>query len=141
MKKNIRILLVDDDKDVLGFSELVLAKLGYDVIANTNSLEALEIFKDLPDQFDLVITDYRMPHLNGAQLCAEILNINPEMPIIMCSGFSSEFSRKDAYDLGIKWFVRKPLLKKDFVELVEKAISDSNARSMDSGNTTPIYIG
>ena len=124
MNKNTRILLVDDDEAVLSFSELVLNKLGYNVIANSSSLEALELFKDLPSQFNLVITDYNMPEMNGADFCKEILTINPLIPIIMCSGFSSEFDRKDALALGIKWFVRKPLLKKDFVELVEKALND-----------------
>lgn len=118
-----RVLLVDDDTSVLLVNELILTKLGYQVIANSNSMEALELFKDLPTQFDLVITDYRMPHLNGDQLSRQILQIRPEIPIIMCSGFASEFSSKDAKELGIEWFVRKPLLKKDFVELIEKALN------------------
>lgn len=118
-----RVLLVDDDAVVLELNEIILTKLGYQVIANSNSFEALELFRDLPTQFDLVITDYRMPHLNGEQLSREILQINPQIPIIMCSGYASEFSSEDAKALGIKWFVRKPLLKKDFAQLIEKALN------------------
>ena len=126
MNKSPRILLVDDEEIVLTLSEKILTKLGYRVIANQSSQDALELFKDLPSQFDLVITDYRMPDMNGDQLSKKILQINPQIPIIMCSGYSSEFSSQDAKDLGIKWFVRKPFLKKDFVELVEKALSVSS---------------
>nr|MBF0220614.1 response regulator [Desulfobulbaceae bacterium] len=123
---NDRILLVDDDTMVLELNELILTKLGYQVISNSNSLEALELFKDLPHHFSLVITDYKMPHLNGEQLSREILKINPQIPIIICSGFTSEFSSDDAKALGIKWFVRKPLLKKDFALLIEKALSNQD---------------
>ncbi len=126
MTKNSRILLVDDDTQLLTLAEAILTKLGYKVIANASSPDALELFRDLPNQFNLVITDFRMPHMNGAQLSKEILIIKPDIPIIMCSGHSSEFSRDDAKALGIKWFVRKPLLKKDFAELVEEALNGNN---------------
>ena len=123
MNTSACVLLVDDDSSILTLNEKILTRLGYRVIANSNSVEALELFKDLPNHFDLVITDYRMPSLDGEQLSKEILQINPKIPIIMCSGYASEFSSKDAAALGIKWFVRKPLLKKDFAELVEKALN------------------
>lgn len=118
-----RILLVDDDSGVLEVSEKILQRLGYNVISYSSGEEALALFKDLPSQFDLVITDFRMPGMNGAELSQAILKINPDMPIIMCSGYSSEFSAEDAKALGIKWFVRKPLLKQDFAKLVEKVLS------------------
>ncbi len=125
MASPYRILLVDDDPHVLSTSEQILTKLGYKVIANSNSKEALELYKDLPSQFDLVISDYRMAHLNGAQLSEEIQKITPNMPIIICSGDDSAFGSKDAKKKGIKWFIRKPLLKKDFANLVERALGDN----------------
>ncbi len=120
-----RILLVDDDVHLLNMAEKIIERLGYNVIAHTNSDDALQIFKDLPSQFDLVITDYRMPGMNGAELSREILKVAPDIPIIMCSGFTSEFSGEDADALGIKRFIRKPLMKKDFALLIEDALSEN----------------
>jgi DNA-binding NtrC family response regulator len=121
--KHYRILLVDDDSQLLKMGEKIIQRLGYNVIAHNKSTDALELFRDLPNQFDLVITDYRMPDMNGAELSKEILKITPDIPIIMCSGFSSDFSEEDAYFLGIKWFIRKPLMKKDFANLIEEALN------------------
>lgn len=120
--KPYRILLIDDDIDLLELSERILKKLGYYVIPYTSSLQALELFRDLPSQFDLVITDFRMPGMNGAELSREILKVAPEIPIIMCSGYSSDFGEEDAQSIGIRWFARKPLLTQDFAILVETAL-------------------
>ncbi len=120
--KQHRILLVDDDIHLLKLGERIIQGLGYNVISHTKSTDALELFRDLPNQFDLVITDYRMPEMDGAELSKEILKITPDIPIIMCSGFSSDFSEKDAHTLGISWFIRKPLMKKDFAKLIEEAL-------------------
>lgn len=124
--KSYRVLLIDDDLQLLKMAQRIIERLGYNVISHANGFEALEIFRDLPNQFDLVITDYRMPDMNGAELCREILKIKPDIPIIMCSGYSSEFSRSDASALGIKWFIRKPLMKKDFAILIEDVLADKN---------------
>ena len=119
-----RILLVDDEPSVLRLTERIIARLGYNVISQSSALEALELFRDLPNQFDLVITDYRMPEMNGDELSREILKINPDVPVIMCSGYSSEFGSNDARKLGVKRFIRKPLMKKDFASLIEDALYD-----------------
>ncbi len=119
-----RILLVDDDEHLLLLGETIIKRLGYDVIAHSNANDALEIFKDLPEQFDLLITDFRMPRMNGAELCKEVLKVNPEIPIIMCSGYSSLFGEEDAIALGIKRFIRKPLLTKEFATLIKEALDN-----------------
>ena len=121
--KPYRILLVDDDSQLLKMGEKIIQKLGYNVISHTKSTDALELFRDLPNQFDLVLTDYRMPEMDGAELSREILKITPDIPIIMCSGFSSDFSEEDARALGINWFIRKPLMKKDFAKLIKEALN------------------
>lgn len=120
-----RILLVDDEPQLLKLCEMIIHRLGHDVIAHSSSSEALEMFKDFPTHFDLIMTDYRMPEMNGAELCTEILKIMPDIPIIMCSGYSSEFSEHDAQALGIKWFIHKPLLKSDFDKLITEALGTS----------------
>lgn len=120
--KSYRILLIDDEAQARKVSQKILEKLGYNVIAHSNPEDALELYRDLPDQFDLVITDYRMPGMNGAELSEKIKMINPQIPIIMVSGFASHFSEEDAKALGIDMFVRKPLLTRDFAQLVEGAL-------------------
>lgn len=120
--KSHRILLVDDEDQPRTVSQKILEKLGYNVIAHSRPEDALELYSDLPDHFDLVITDYRMPGMNGAELCEEIKKINPNIPVIMVSGFSSDFGEEEAKALGIDMFARKPLLTKDFAQLVEGAL-------------------
>lgn len=121
--KSHRILLIDDEEQPRKVSQKILEKLGYNVIAHSRPEDALELYSDLPDHFDLVITDYRMPGMNGAELCEAIKIINPNIPIIMVSGFTSDFGEEEAKALGIDMFVRKPLLTKDFAQLVEGALA------------------
>lgn len=123
ISKSHRILLIDDEEQPRIVSQKILEKLGYNVIAHSRPEDALELYSDLPDHFDLVITDYRMPGMNGAELCEEVKKINPNIPIIMVSGFASDFGEDEAKALGIDMFVRKPLLTKDFAQLVEAALS------------------
>lgn len=125
--KPYRILLVDDEVQTRMVSQKILEKLGYNVIAHSKPEDALELYRDLPDQFDLIITDFRMPGMNGAELSEEIKKINSQVPIILVSGFSSEFGEEDAKSLGINMFVRKPLLTKDFAQLVEGALELSKS--------------
>lgn len=125
--KPYRILLVDDEVQTRMVSQKILEKLGYNVIAHSKPEDALELYRDLPDQFDLIITDFRMPGMNGAELSEEIKKINSQVPIILVSGFSSKFGEEDAKSLGINMFVRKPLLTKDFAQLVEGALELSKS--------------
>lgn len=122
INKSYRILLVDDEPQAQRVSQIILEKLGYNVIAHTDPGDALELYGELPDQFDLIITDYRMPGMNGAELSEKVKMINPNIPIIMVSGYASDFSEEDAKSLGINMFVRKPLLTQDFANLVEDAL-------------------
>lgn len=118
-----RILLVDDDPNILSFSERVLRKLGYNVISHCDSKSALELFRDLPGHFNLIITDFKMPGLNGVEFSNEILKINPDIPIIICAGDGSIIDEDELKACGLKFFVRKPFLKNDFVDMISNALS------------------
>ena len=85
-----RILLIDDEQIVVKTETAILERLGYKVTPETNSLRALEIFRFGPGEFDLVITDYTMPKLTGIDLFKEIRQIRPDIPIILCTGFSEK---------------------------------------------------
>jgi len=103
------LLLVDDEEALLRMAKQMLEHLGYEVITSRDSLEALNLFRNRPDRFDLVITDMTMPKMTGDRLALEILQIRPSIPIILCSGFTERISRTEAQALGIREFLQKPL--------------------------------
>jgi nitrogen-specific signal transduction histidine kinase/ActR/RegA family two-component response regulator len=105
-----RILLVDDEKMLVDVGEQILRRLGYDVVSRTSPLEALELFKARPKDFDLVITDQTMPGLTGDALASELMKLNPEIPIILCTGYSQMIDQRRAKEKGIRALVMKPIL-------------------------------
>jgi signal transduction histidine kinase len=116
------VLLVDDERDLLDIGRRVLADLGYQVVAASNGLEALELFRMAPDQFDLVITDQTMPHMAGLTLAAELLRIRPELPIVLCSGFMGSEAEGAIRGVGVKEFVKKPLSKGKLAKAVRRVL-------------------
>ena len=127
--KGQRILVIDDEPSVVQLTEAILSKLGYRVISYSNSILAFEMFKDFPEQFDLVITDFRMPRLNGAELCKRILHIRPGIPVIICAGDASDVDEDAIKTCGATDFVRKPFLTNVFVAAVSNAISNGGNKS------------
>ena len=119
---NERILFVDDEEVLVDLGKLMLEQWGYEVTVRTGSLEALELFKAKPEYFDLVITDMSMPHMTGERLSLEIMKIRPDIPIILCTGFSHIISEEKAKGIGIKAFVMKPLVKKDLAKTVRQVL-------------------
>ena len=87
-----------------------------------NSLDALATFQNQPDTFDLVITDQTMPGITGVELARRILQIRPQMPIILCTGYSSQISEETVKATGIKGFAFKPITLKDIGKLVRNIL-------------------
>jgi len=112
-----RILYVDDESALAEIGRQMLERLGYHVTIRRNSLNALKDFMAHPPSFDLVITDMTMPNLTGFELSRKLLRIKPEIPIILCTGYSERISRRQALSHGIKGFLMKPL---KFQKLAEK---------------------
>jgi PAS domain S-box-containing protein len=104
-----RILLVDDEKELVALGQTMLRSLGYQVTSRINSLEALEIFRTRSDEFDLIITDMTMPHLTGAELSKRIRQIRLDIPIVLCTGFSELIDEEKAKELDIQAFLMKPI--------------------------------
>jgi CheY-like chemotaxis protein len=113
-KGNENILFIDDEESLLKMVKRILEHFGYQVETKTNPAEALEMFRSGPDRFDLVITDMTMPQMTGQRLAKEILDICPDMPIILCTGFREKISEETAGELGIKALVFKPFAVRDF---------------------------
>lgn len=120
-----RILFVDDEKALVELAQKMLVFLGYKVTAEINSTTALEIFRSQPDAFDLVITDMTMPNLTGMALAKELLAIRPDIPIILCTGFSELVSEKQAKETGIRKFVMKPFTSAILAQTIRKAMDET----------------
>ena len=119
---NERILFVDDEVMLVAVGRHILEKLGYRVTACNSSLDAWETFQRQPDRFDLVISDQTMPGMTGLELAKRILQLRPEMPVIICTGFSSVISAEKANALGIRQLAMKPLDKGDFARVIRKVL-------------------
>lgn len=124
-KGSERILFIDDEDFLVDMGKNLLSRLGYKVTALKSSIEALDIFRKKPDQFDLVITDQTMPGLTGADLAREMLQIRPDIPVILCTGYSATVSEEKAKAMGIREFVFKPILQKDIAILIRKVLDAS----------------
>ena len=119
-----RILLVDDEAPVAGMVDKMLQRLGYAVTTRTSSTEALEAFKADPNRFDLVVTDMTMPGMTGDQLTIAIKRIRPDMPVILCTGFSNRINESRAAQIGIQGFVLKPILRQDIAETIRRVLDE-----------------
>ena len=124
-----RILFVDDEQPLAYLVKLILEGLGYKVVTRTNSLEALEAFRAQPDSFDLVITDMTMPNMTGDKLAMEIMKIRPDVPVILCTGFSPAITEEEAKAWGIQALLEKPLLRHDLAKTIRQVLDESAIRS------------
>jgi CheY-like chemotaxis protein len=113
-----RILFIDDEEMLAEMGKIMLERLGYEVTVHTGSREALAAFQSQPEQFDAVITDQTMPGLTGVELAGRMLRIRPDIPIILCTGYSNLVNEEQAKALGIKGFIMKPMTKKDIAQLL-----------------------
>lgn len=119
-----RILLVDDEPQVAKMQAELLESLGYTVSYETDPLRALQLLKANPTGYDLIFTDMTMPRMNGAALTQEMLVIRPEIPIILCTGFSELINEAKARSIGAKAFAMKPLVRKSIAEIVRNALNN-----------------
>jgi CheY-like chemotaxis protein len=120
-----RILFVDDEPALANIGQQILESLGYKVTARTSSVEALELFRTKPNGFDLVITDMTMPNLTGDELAEEMIRINPQIPVILCTGYSAKINQQRAMAMGIRAFISKPVLKKDMAETIRRILDEN----------------
>ena len=118
-----RILFVDDEEPLATLGESMLVQFGYHVTARTNSLDAMELFRSEPDAFDLVITDFTMRHKTGVDLAKEMLKILPDIPIVLCTGYSEMISEDTAKEMGIRAFVMKPLGRQNIARVIRKVLN------------------
>jgi signal transduction histidine kinase/ActR/RegA family two-component response regulator len=126
------ILIVDDEPSIVKVESKVLERMGYKVTPQTSSVDALDTFKKSPDQFDLVITDLTMPYLTGEKLAAQIIKLRPDIPIILCTGFSTSNTTKEILATGVTTIIKKPVITQKLVETVRRVLD---------GRLAPFHLG
>lgn len=119
-----KILIVDDEEMIVKMEKLMLERLGYHVTPLTGSVEALARFKENPDAFDLVITDMTMPRMMGIQLVNELRSIRPDIPVIICSGFSDQINSDTSKALGIQGYLMKPVIQRELAATIRVVLDD-----------------
>jgi CheY-like chemotaxis protein len=120
------ILLVDDEEDLVEIGAQMLSHLGYEVATRSDGAEALKVFRAQPERFDLVITDMTMPNLTGDRLAKELMKIRPDIPIILCTGFSENISEQKAKEIGIRELSMKPLVMRDLAMTTRRVLGSKN---------------
>jgi len=124
-----RILLVDDQEAVMRLEKQMLERLGYQVTGSTSSTEALKAFLKDPSAYDLVVSDMAMPNMTGDQLARELTAIRPDVPIIICTGFSERINKEKATAIGVKDFLMKPIVKSDLAQTVRKVLDETKSEN------------
>jgi len=117
------ILFIDDEVPLVDIGHQMLERLGYDVTTRTSSIEALELFKVQPHKYDLVISDLIMPNMTGDRLAAEMLRIRPDIPIILCTGYSKMITAEKTGIVGVQHILMKPLTLSDLAETIRETLN------------------
>jgi PAS domain S-box-containing protein len=123
------ILVVDDERDIRETFRLMLEQLGYRVTACEDPVQALAMIREDKKRFDLVISDQTMPAMTGSELLAEIMNIRPDLPVILCTGFSEQLTDEKARQMGVRLLLMKPVILRKLGESVRQVL--------DARNTSP----
>ena len=131
---NERILFVDDEHALAEIGKKSLEHLGYRVETRTSSIEALALFQESPDMFDLIITDMTMPQITGEKLAGEIIKIRDDIPIIICSGYSDDLTEDRAGKIGISAFLMKPLVIRDLATAIRKVLVKTDSGRISAVN-------
>jgi PAS domain S-box-containing protein len=127
-KGNERILFVDDEPSIVAMGKRMLEMLGYSVMSTTSSVEALNLFRDSSREFDLVITDLTMPKMTGEQLAAELTRIRQDIPVIICTGYSSSLTEGRERKEGIRAVVTKPLITHEIARAIRDVLDGGSYR-------------
>jgi len=119
---NEHILFIDDEPAIVDIGKGMLEHLGYTVEVRTSPIEALAAFKALSGKFDLIISDMTMPKMTGDELAKELMNIRPDIPIILCTGFSEHINEEQAKAIGIRKLIMKPFIMREMAEAIRQVL-------------------
>jgi len=117
-----RILFIDDEPALTYLAKEMLSRLGYEVTIKTSSIEAFDFFREKSHEFDLVITDMTMPAMTGDRLAQKVMEIRPDIPVILCSGYNAHISEEKIKEMGIREFIMKPWEMKKLAKTIRKVL-------------------
>jgi len=120
--KGQRIMLVDDEEPVRDVMKTFLEDSGYTVLSFSRGRDILAALKADPGSCDLLITDMAMPKMTGAEIAREALAIKPELPVILCTGYSAALNRQQAREIGIHTVLQKPVQRTRFLRAIYQAL-------------------
>ena len=116
------ILFVDDEEMLAEASRLILESMGHKVTTRVNSVGALNLFRAQAWNFDLVISDVTMPKMNGIELARKLIEIRPDIPIILTTGFTDLIKPEEAAGIGIREVLIKPYSKRDLGKTIRRVL-------------------
>jgi CheY-like chemotaxis protein/two-component sensor histidine kinase len=125
------ILLIDDEEMIVDIVKSMLENLGYKIFGKTAPLQALEMFQEEPDKFDLIVTDMTMPKMTGLDLAKRFHELRPDIPILLCTGFGVDIAQETAASHGIEGIIFKPILMRDMAEKI-RTVLDLKAEKSDA---------
>ncbi len=117
------ILFVDDDEDLNNIACSMLESINYQVTGHTSAKNALGVFRQQPEAFDLVITDQIMPEITGKELILAIKQIRDDIPVILCTGHDTQITATELETLGISDFCLKPLEIKELAAIIRACLT------------------
>ena len=124
-----RVMVVDDEPQLVALWEELLEQLGYEVQGFSVSKEALDAFQKDPDHFDIVVMDQTMPGLTGGELASLMLQKRPDLPIVLATGFSEVMTPEEAQRIGIREFVYKPIVDVELCAAIRRALDSQHELS------------
>jgi len=116
------VLIVDDEEIVIGVGKQMLERLGFSVLTARNGQEAVDVFKNSPDDVDLVLLDMIMPGLEAGDTYDKLKAINPAIKVILSSGYSLDQKASAIIDRGCNGFIQKPFNMKILQEKIEEIL-------------------
>ena len=114
--------ILGHEPELVALSRKILERLGYQIVTKNNGIDALKEFRKKPNHFDVVVTDMTMPKMTGERLAQELISIRPDIPIILCTGFSEQINEQKAKAIGIKAFLMKPLTVNQLAKTVRAVL-------------------
>ena len=123
------VLLLDDEPEILKSLGEILTRFGYDVIARSDARAALDLLKS-GTNVDLVITDYRMPGMDGLEFLNALRHLDPRVPVIMLTAYGAVESYLKSISLGIFEYVNKPIKAKELGRVVKAALDSAESNGM-----------
>ena len=117
------VFLIDDDDMIVDVSELILKKSGYDVVSAKSGKEAIEVYKENHNRIDMVILDMILPDMGGGDTYDRLKEINPEIKVLLASGYDKDYQGSDIMERGCDGFIQKPFNMNELLEKIKGVLT------------------